>query len=267
MVKRTIWDRYHLYSAAVQEPAEDLRFIQSVYEQRHEHPLQTIREDFCGTALIASEWVRQNRLHRAWGLDLDPEVLEWALAHYLPRLGQAAERLSLKCGNVLDWRGPQAQAAFAFNTSYGCFKSRGALRQYFENARQGLQPGGLFVLDVTGGTETVRTGTFKRRVPASVAFDGTKVPSFTYALEQEPYDPETNGTLFHLHFQIRGHPPYRRAFTYDYRLWSLRELKEIMLEAGFCDVEVYPEGWHRSFRGRKRVVDAPFWMAYVTGWR
>src|SRR5262245_15985630 len=172
MVKRTTWDRYHLYSAAVQNPLEDLRFIQSVYEQRREHPLQTIREDFWGTALIASAWVRRNRRHRVWGLDSDPEVLEWVRSHYLPSLGQDAERLSVECGNVPDWQGPRAQAAFAFNTSYGCFKSRGALRQYFENARRGLQPGGLFVLDATGGTETVRTGTFKRRVPASVAFDG-----------------------------------------------------------------------------------------------
>jgi hypothetical protein len=267
MAKLIVPDRHHLYSAAVQNPAEDLRFVQSAYEQRHGHLLQTIREDFCGTALITAEWVRRNRRHRGWGLDLDAAVLEWGRSHHLPSLGRAAERLSLECGNVLDWRGPQVQAVLALNTSYSCFKDRVVLRRYFENARRGLKPDGLLVLDATGGTDVLRTGTIKRRVPAGVAFDGTKVPSFTYVLEQESYDPEGNETLFHLHFQVRGRPPYRRAFTYDYRHWSLPELKEVLLEAGFREVEVYPEGWRRGLRRRDRIANGTFWMAYVTGWR
>src|SRR5262245_35874344 len=267
MAKLAKPDRHYLYAAAVQNPAEDLRFIQDVYEQRHGHPLQTIREDFCGTAAIAFEWVRRNHLHRAWGVDVDPAVLEWARSHYLPSLGQAAERLSLECANVLDWQGPPVQAAFAFNTSYAFFKSRAVLRQYFENARRGLQPGGLFVLDSTGGRDALKKKTFERRIRASVAFDGAKIPSFTYLCEQESHDPETNETLFHLHFQVPGHSPYRRAFSYDFRQWWLPELKEIMLEAGFRDVEVYPERWHSGLRRRERVSNTPMWMAYVTGWR
>jgi SAM-dependent methyltransferase len=260
-------DRHYFYAAAVQNPKEDLRVVRGLYELRHNRPLHTVREDFCGTALIASEWVGQSREHHAWAVDLDPGVIEWGRSHYAPRLGAAARRLSHECADALTWHGPRVQATFAFNTSYSCFKSRPLLREYFENVRRGLEPGGLFVLDATGGTDVQKTIMFRRRVPASTAFDGTRIPEFTYVLDQETYDPETNETIFNLSFHRLGRPLYRRAFRYDYRHWQLPELKELLVEAGFRDVAVYAEGWCRGLRRPSRVTTGESWMAYVTGWR
>jgi hypothetical protein len=65
-----------------------------------------------------------------------------------------------------------------------------------------------------------------------------------------------------------------RAFTYDWRLWTLPELQEILLEAGFQDAEVYMEGWDDEadeadgiFRRRTRFDNMAGWVGYVVGYR
>jgi hypothetical protein len=62
----------------------------------------------------------------------------------------------------------------------------------------------------------------------------------------------------------------KKAFTYDWRLWSLPELRDLLLEVGFKDVIVYWEGtnnrtgegngvWLQSTRGEACAG----WIAYV----
>ena len=64
----------------------------------------------------------------------------------------------------------------------------------------------------------------------------------------------------------------RRAFVYDWRLWTLPELQELMLEAGFKSTEVYTEGWDVGaddtdgiFRRRRYFENQEGWVAYVVG--
>ena len=62
-------DRYDLYQKSVQDVAWEMEFVEQVFrEQRGRAPLQ-LREDFCGTALAACEWVRRDRRHQAIGVD------------------------------------------------------------------------------------------------------------------------------------------------------------------------------------------------------
>jgi hypothetical protein len=64
----------------------------------------------------------------------------------------------------------------------------------------------------------------------------------------------------------------RNAFLYDWRLWTLPELRELMYEAGFANVHVLWEGTDRKTRkgnGIFRRVDhggnEKAWVAYVVG--
>jgi hypothetical protein len=64
----------------------------------------------------------------------------------------------------------------------------------------------------------------------------------------------------------------RNAFIYDWRLWTLPEMQEIMTEAGFHDVHVLWEGSDRKtregngvFRRCTRGGDEEAWIAYVVG--
>ena len=60
-----------------------------------------LREDFCGTAQAACEWVATNRRHRAIAVDVDREVLDWSRKHHVRKLKPGArKRLELVRADV-----------------------------------------------------------------------------------------------------------------------------------------------------------------------
>ena len=63
----------------------------------------------------------------------------------------------------------------------------------------------------------------------------------TYLWEQETYNPINHETLCHISFDFSDGSSMTRAFTYDWRLWSIPELREILEEAGFSRTAVYWE--------------------------
>ena len=129
-------DRYDLYERAVQEPDADIDLIRRVFRRHFGRPPHLLREDFCGTAVFACEWVKRHAENRAWGIDLDPVPLAWGREHHVAKLGpQRAARLKLIEGNVLDVGHERVDVTVAFNFSYFLFRTREALRVYFEKAR------------------------------------------------------------------------------------------------------------------------------------
>lgn len=270
--RKVVKDRHLLYSASVQSADVDVDFFQRVYKRKRGQRFTTIREDFCGTALLACEWVKRNRENRAIGIDLDRATLDWGRKHYVPVLGDAAQRLTLIEGDVLTPGHPKADVVAALNFSYNIFKTRDQLQKYFRAVRKALLPGGMFFLDVFGGTGAMEEEEEDRKIPSSVAFDGTPVPRFTYVWEQAAFNPVDHDILCHIHFKLADGKKLKRAFTYDWRLWTLPELQELLLAAGFKSAEVYVEGWDDEeddtdgvFRRRRRFENQSGWVAYVVG--
>lgn len=253
-------DRYALYEKSVQEPDADVSLIRRIYKNHFGRPPRLLREDFCGTALLACRWAARHSENRAWGIDLDPEPLEWGRVHNLGKLrpNQAA-RVKLIEGNVLDVGHAKVDVTAAFNFSYYCFDTRPALRRYFERARATLGSDGLFLLDAYGGADSQRTGKEPRRV------DG-----FTYVWDQNRFDPITHAVTNFIHFEFKDGSRMRRAFRYEWRLWTLPEIQELLLEAGFGTVDVYWEGTDQKteeangvFSRREHAPDDPAWVAYI----
>ena len=58
--KELVTDRHLLYSASVQSVDADLDFFQRIYKRKRKKPFRLLREDFCGTAILACDWVRRN---------------------------------------------------------------------------------------------------------------------------------------------------------------------------------------------------------------
>jgi SAM-dependent methyltransferase len=262
-----------LYSAAVQSVEADLDFFRRVYKRKHGKPFRSLREDFCGTAMLACDWVRRGKKNRAWGIDLDRPTLDWGIGQYVSKLGPAAERLELLCEDVLEAQTPPVDLVAALNFSYCVFKQRSQLRDYFRKVRSALAPGGILVLDIFGGTEAVCEEIEERRIDACKGFDGKKIPAFTYVWEQASFNPVDHHIVCHIHFRLPGGRKMKRAFTYDWRLWTIPELREILEEAGFAGSEVYVEGWDEEsddtdgiFRRRKRFENQAGWVAYVVGY-
>lgn len=254
-------DRHKLYEMAVQCPEADVEFFDRVYSKKNGRLPKSLKEDFCGTATLAAEWVKTRPDNTVIGVDLDAPTLEWARQHNIDPLGPDAERVTLLDANVLDVREPKVDVVAAFNFSYNIFKTRDELRTYFENVRASLAPGAVFVMDVHGGWESQMEVTDKTR------YDG-----FTYVWEQDHYDPISNHCRYHIHFRFHDGGGIKRAFTYEWRLWTIPELRELLAEAGFAGSDVYWEGVDDDGEGDgdfRRVVEAKNcagWNALIVGW-
>jgi hypothetical protein len=253
-------DRHALYQASVQIPQGDIDFFEMVYARWNgkRRPL-VLREDFCGTAFLASTWVAGHAKRRAIGIDLDEPTLAWGRAHNLAKLSAAAKkRITLHQANVLDGVGEKADITCALNFSYFVFKTRDLLRQYFTAVRAKLNPGGLFIGELYGGTEAIV------EIVDEHDYDG-----FTYVWDQAKYNPITHDTLCHIHFKFPDRSRLERAFTYDWRLWTIPEVREVLAEAGFSNVQVWWEGVDEDGDGNGEFApteceeNQESWLVYV----
>jgi len=267
-------DRHAFYEVAVQGPEWDLDFLARAFEARNGREARTFREDFCSTAALATAWALRDRRNRAWAVDLDPEPLAWARRHRLPFVREAAKRVTLVRGDVRRPRRPAVDVACALNFSYWAFHARADLLAYLRAARAGLVPGGVLVLNAFGGTRAERPLVERTRKAACNGPDGTPVPAFTYVWEQARFNAVTRNLLAWIHFEPRAGARMPRAFVYDWRMWTLPELREAALEAGFRDFEVWSEGWNakrRTHTGvlhrRARLENDDCWIAYCAAYR
>lgn len=263
-------DRHALYEAAVQGVDQDLDLFERVHRAVRGRGFTRLREDFCGTAQLACAWALRGPDHRAWGVDHDPEPLAWARRVHFPAMRAAARRVTLVRGDVRTARTPPVDVVCAMNFSWWVFRQRRELLRYFGAVRQSLRPGGLFFANAFGGSEAMEPLVERRRVPVSNAPDGTLLPGFVYEWEQESFDPITHGLRSAIHFRFRDGTRMRRAFRYDWRMWTLPEMADVLAEAGFAATRVYIEGTDAKtgegngvYRLRREFENQEGWLAIV----
>ena len=146
----------------------------------------------------STEWLRSDPRRTAVGLDLDLEALQWCLENNIDKIGSDAySRISLFHGNVLrpveaklvkhdepeelissvsleeeaeekaaELSQPPRDIVCAFNYSCCCLHTRPELVSYFKHARAALSnKGGIFVMDLYGGTSSEHTLKLQRKFP------------------------------------------------------------------------------------------------------
>lgn len=270
-------DKLELYRWAVQDPQTHVVVLARMYAAIH--PTQTplvLREDFAGTSAEAVEWVRTGAQRTAVAVDLDGPTLQWAAARAQRLLPEDAARVQFIEGDVLQVAPPQVPAAdiiSALNFSVLYFQQRAQLADYFRHAHQSLADGGLFVMNLFGGAGATKTYIDKRKVtPAPRALEQAP-PPFEYHWEQRGYNAVTGRIDCRIHFQVDGQT-LTDAFTYDWRLWALPELIDLLRAAGFADVQV----WRHTYDPKRQpnpvflgqvdaIGDDGTWLAYVVAVR
>ena len=255
-------DRHDLYQQSVQAPDTDSRFFSRYFKRYTGRDLRVFREDFCGTFVLSTEFVKLNRKNRAVCVDLDGPTLDWGRKHNLVDLTEdQRSRVQILQKNVLEVHEPRADLVAAMNFSYCIFKQREDLQVYVQNAYEALKPGGLFCMDIWGGSETQVLQEEER-----------PVEGFTYIWDQHSFDPLTYETVCKIHFLFEDGSRMRNAFTYDWRLWTPPDLREALERAGFADVHFLWEGTELQtgegngvFRRKNRGDPDEAWIAYIVG--
>jgi len=256
-------DKYTLYQMAVQSPDTDVDFLMETYETLVGRKPRHLREDFCGTALICCEWVTRDEGNTAEGYDLDPEPIEWGKQHNFDKVHKlgAEDRVQLY---LEDARAPgrkEPDVRIAQNFSYWIFKERAVLLEYFKIARESLADDGIFVIDLYGGSEA-----------AVEMFEERKIEGgFTYVWDQDEFYPGTGEFFCNIHFKFRDGSEIQNAFRYEWRQWSMPELKDLLKEAGFSHVESYfegddpddPEEGNGEFSPDARGENCESWIGYL----
>lgn len=252
-------DRHELYEASVQSVRDEVEFLESAFTELTGRKAVTMREDFCGTAAAACEWVRGRRRRQAVAVDIDPQVLAWGRERHVASLKpKERARVRLVEGDVRSAETGIVDIAVAFNFSWWTFKTRQDLLGYFRAVHDSLAEDGMFVLDIYGGSDAY-----------DEQEEETDFGLFTYVWDQHAFDPVSARYICHIHFRFPDGSELPRAFSYDWRLWTLPETRELLAEAGFARSVVYWQGEDEDGEpsGEFSIVERgeadPAWIAYV----
>lgn len=254
------FDKYAYYLRAVQNPQDDvLYFYEAFAESFPKKKPVSLREDFCGTFSLCCEWIKHAPKNTAVGVDLDPEPLAYGREHLLRKLSANQQsRIEILQTNVMGKSLPSTDIIAALNFSYFIFKERSTLLSYFRSCYRTLNNQGILVVDCFGGPST-----------HGVIEDRTDHDDYVYYWDQSTFNPVTHEAQFYIHFRVKGEKRREKVFSYDWRMWSLPEIQDLLKEAGFSQAHVYWEGSTRTGEGngifkRSRVGDdSDAWIAYL----
>ncbi len=193
----------------------------------HAHDPKILGEDFAGTAALSHLWVERAGCS-AIAVDFDEETLTRRGEH---------ERITKHLSDVREVSDP-CDLLFVGNFSIGYLHTRAELVEYLTHTHKRLEAsGGVFVCDTYGGESAFTLGGVHRAHP----MPGGKLCRYTW--EQHAADPTTGMVTNLIHFRVERAGviefELEDAFVYEWRLWSIPELRDAMVEAGFRETQVY----------------------------
>ena len=268
-------DLQELYRWAVQDPRIQVTFLSLIYHHGAGRWPRRLREDFAGNAADAVDWLAVGG-EGAIAVDIDATALRWGTRRARRILGARADRLRVVKADVRTVgppRLPKADVVAALNFSALVLHERRDMFDYLRRVRDGLRAGGVFVMNVFGGPLGMRPWVRRRTIRRKALYAIEPAPpAFEYVWQQRSFDALTARLDCRLHFVLREggrKRTLRNAFRYDWRVWTVPELRDLLREAGFRSSEV----WQHRNRGRGGVfeptarLEGPNWVAYVVGRR
>lgn len=250
----------------MQSPDRHVEWFVSVYKELNDTYPRHLREDFCGTFQLSCAWVKRNKKNTALGLDLDPIPLRYGKQVHRAKLtAEQRERMQVERKDVLKaGGGKKFDLVIACNFSFYIFKRREVLVDYFRQCLKSLRSGGIFVLEMAGGPG------MQEHIKERKVVRAAGLPKFTYIWHQRMFDPISRDAQYAIHFVLEDGQWMKNSFVYDWRLWTIPEVREAMIDAGFEKTFVY---WETEFKGAgtgefvqtEQGDNAYAWIAYVVG--
>ncbi|HEX9637095.1 MAG TPA: hypothetical protein VGB99_06150 [Acidobacteriota bacterium] len=258
-------NKYSLYERSVQSPAENDAFFATVFKELRGRAAVSLREDFCGSFLQALTWVRRGPSRTAIAVDLDLEPLAYGRRRLARSSRSQRRRLRVLRQNVLKVTRPRVDLTVALNYSFYVFKRWSELLAYCRSSRRSLNRDGLLLLEMVGGPGFIEKLMETRRIR------GRGSSWFTVVWDQKSFDPISREGLYAIHFKFPDGPRMRDAFTYDWRVWTIPEVRTALELSGFGRTLVYWEQNDDRGRGtevytvQERADNDYAWTCYVVG--
>jgi len=257
--------KYLLYETAVQNPAWQMKYLSLFHRGLTGRTALSMREDFCGSGKISCEWVKKSPKHTAVGLDLDPEPLEYAERVNRTALSSGAQnRVRFLKQDVLQSTREKFDLIGAHNFSFFTFHDRPTLLRYARSVHQSLKKQSTFFMEMAGGPVFQDPSSEKTTVQVP------GVGKVQYLWEHHEYDPILGMNDYSIHFKLPRQAWWNDVFRYHWRLWGIREVREILAEAGFSrSVVLWPVDGSRGEAGvyseREITENYDVWVCYVVG--
>jgi len=259
-------DKFICYQKSVQSPEHEVDFFLQAFREAYGHEPMTLREDFCGTFSICCRWVESHPQRTAVGVDLCPDTLEWGRNNNLAKLAASERsRVGLIEQDVREGNSEPVDILAAQNFSFWIFKTREAVVDYFRAAYENMADESVMIMDMMGGGDCYSEGHVDKRKIKK----GKK--GFSYHWRQVSFNPVNANAVFRIDFKFADGSRMKGAFEYDWRFWTIPEVREMLAEAGFRESHVYWEVededgedtgiWQRGHD----AVSHPSWINYVVG--
>lgn len=248
---------WECYEACVQSPRHVVSLLRAIYRANTGTSPRVLHEDFCGTAAVSKRFVhdgdKASEVWQALATDLDDVAIAEATRLLdVSTSGVVVAKHDCLAGvDAVLPAGVQPELArgadiiWTGNFSIGYAHDRATLMRYLRHCKQRVDAGnagfggGFLACDTYGGKGAFVLGSLERTHTAKTG------EQIRYLWEHEAADPMTgmvrNSISMRLLMEGEVLAEYPRAFVYEWRLWSLAELREAMLEAGFTRVDVYKE--------------------------
>ncbi|MDG2250322.1 MAG: class I SAM-dependent methyltransferase [Gammaproteobacteria bacterium] len=258
-------DKFDCYQQSVQEPEHEIDIFDQAFREAYNRKALKLREDFCGTFAVCCYWVESDSKRSAWGVDLCEETLQWGKNNNLNKLKEKdSRRVTVMEQDVRERSTPQVDVLAAQNFSFWIFKTREEVLEYFKVAYANLAAEGVIVMDMMGGRDCYDSDLVDKRTIVK----GKN--GFKYHWEQAYFNPVNSHCKFYIHFKFADGSKIKKAFQYDWRFWTIPEVRELLMEAGFRDAVVY---WEEDTEDDEdatwsKVDEAPndySWLCYVVG--
>ncbi len=261
--------KYRLYQHSVQAPDCDVRTLENFYCSNSEADPVVLREDFCGTFLLACEWLRTASNRRALALDIDPEPLRFGRERNLQQLPPSArKRLSILQQDVRSSTRPRADIICALNFSFYIFKTPGDLLKYFKCCHTSLARGGMLAFDMVGGPAFEAAPRREQRSYRYLRGRCAGREWFTYFWRHHYFNHRTRCGSYAIDFKLASGSYYRDVFTYDWRVWSLSEVRTALKQAGFKQIRVFQQtNGKESYEAISAKPKDPCWICYIAAYR
>lgn len=266
MKKKKVTDKHALYLASVQDPLGDVERVSKIYKDLFSKDAISFREDFSGTFALSCCWVQSLPERTAQAIDNDYDTIEYGKTHYLKNMSEAEQaRMKVQVADAITKTSPVDIIA-TFNFSYCLLHERNILLDYFKKCHASLNPSGMMIVDIFGGSDSEIPEVQEREVD-----NDQFIAPFLFQFERKSFNPISRRASFGIHFIYPDGAELKDAFSYDFRMWSITEIRDLLKEAGFSKSLVYWEDFDEEgssngeFYSTEKEENSVNWNAYIVG--